>query len=87
VKNNYKTQKKLEKIIKTSFESSSDFLLKICQKIFNFCDRENYFKIWKKTNRFGGIYWQVYNERTGQYSYFSSEAEVRFWIEQQFYQC
>lgn len=86
MKNNYKNEKDIEKIVELSFESLVKFLSQTGRKIFDFCERNNHLKIWQKTNRFGGIYWQVYNDRTGQYNYCNSEAEVRFWIEQQFYQ-
>ncbi|MGL5806881.1 MAG: hypothetical protein ACRC11_15815, partial [Xenococcaceae cyanobacterium] len=66
VKNNYKNEKNIEKIVELSFESLVRFLSQICRKIFDFYERDNHLKIWQKTNRFGGIYRQVYNDRTGQ---------------------
>ncbi|NJK47842.1 hypothetical protein HC931_06375 [Candidatus Gracilibacteria bacterium] len=57
---------------------------KIWQQLINFLDAQNELKIWQKCDR-GNIYWKVYNPKNGQFAYFSSENEVRIWIEQQLY--
>ena len=42
-------------------------------------------KIWQKRDRYGNFYWVVYDPTTGHSSYFSSEQEVRIWLEQRYY--
>ena len=42
-------------------------------------------KIWQKRDRYGNSYWVVYDPTTGHSSCFSSEQEVRVWLEQRYY--
>ena len=42
-------------------------------------------KIWHKRDRYGNFYWLVYDPTTGHSSSFSSEKEVRVWLEQRYY--
>ena len=42
-------------------------------------------KIWQKRDRYGNLYWVVYDPTTGHSSCFSSEQEVRVWLEQRYY--
>jgi hypothetical protein len=83
MKDNYSALKLNEKIVKLSFSSFAKFLSQTCQKIFSFCDRNEPIKVCKIENNMGNTYWQVYNFRTRQSTCFGSEAEVRFWLEQQ----
>lgn len=43
-------------------------------------------KVWQKSDRQGHTYWKVYNPTTHQTMYFSSEEEVRIWIDRSYYQ-
>ena len=43
-------------------------------------------KIYQKRDRFGNLYFQVYDPQTGRSSVFNTEAEVRFWIDQRYYE-
>lgn len=42
-------------------------------------------RIWQSKDRKGNIYWHIYDPRTAQSSQFSSEAEVKAWIDGQYY--
>jgi hypothetical protein len=83
MKKNYSTLELLQKLIKIYFSNFAKFLSQNCQKIFSFCDSNEHIKVSKMTNNLGNTYWQLYNFHTRQSTCFSSEAEVRFWIEQQ----
>ncbi len=43
-------------------------------------------QIQKKSDRAGHLYWQVYDPLTHKHLNFSSEAEVRIWLEQRYHQ-
>lgn len=43
-------------------------------------------KAWQIRDRSGATYWRVYDPATNQAHAFSSEAEVRMWLEQRYYQ-
>ncbi len=47
--------------------------------------QERELKAWQKTDRRGNTYWNVYNPVTDKTAQFASEAEVRIWLEQQYY--
>jgi len=40
------------------------------------------FNVWQHRNPAGHLYWHVYDPHTNQSACFSSEAEVKLWIEQ-----
>ena len=42
-------------------------------------------QVQRKCDRQGNIYWLVFDPVTGYSSCFSSESEVRIWIEQRYY--
>lgn len=42
--------------------------------------------IWQKTNDQGDIFYSVYDPRSQQSMTFSSEHEIRVWLEQRYYQ-
>lgn len=42
-------------------------------------------QIWQKCDRFGQIYWQVYDPIRDRWFRFSSEQELRQWLEENFY--
>ncbi|MBD2103346.1 hypothetical protein H6F94_21025 [Leptolyngbya sp. FACHB-261] len=43
-------------------------------------------QIWQGLDRFGNVCWHIYDPKTGRSLQADSEAEVRTWIEQQYYQ-
>jgi hypothetical protein len=72
-------------------KSKSSFsLLAICQLILqNFLRSiasSQELQVSQKTDRQGNKYWQAYNPETGSSTSLSSEAEMRVWIEQHYYQ-
>lgn len=42
-------------------------------------------RVWQKRDRYGNLYWVIYDPTTGYSSSFSSEKEVRVWLEQRYY--
>jgi hypothetical protein len=42
-------------------------------------------RIWQSKDRKGNISWHIYDPVTAQSNHFSSEAEVRAWIDTQYY--
>jgi hypothetical protein len=43
-------------------------------------------RIWQRCDRAGNIVWYVYNPATEQSAQFSSEQEVRVWLDQHYYE-
>lgn len=43
-------------------------------------------QVWQKTDRYGNNYWQARDPKTDKSTSLSSEAEMRIWIEQRYYQ-
>ncbi len=43
-------------------------------------------QVWQKTDRYGNTYWQAQDPKTGNSTILGSEAEMRIWIEQRYYQ-
>lgn len=43
-------------------------------------------QVWQKTDRYGNNYWQAKDPKTGKSTSLGSEAEMRIWIEQRYYQ-
>lgn len=64
------------------FQNANSILDNFCAKLIN---KNTEPKVWQKCDRQGNIYWLVFNPITGFYSYFSSEQEVRIWIEERYY--
>ncbi|MBD2448932.1 hypothetical protein H6G76_17580 [Nostoc sp. FACHB-152] len=42
-------------------------------------------QVWQKTNHQGDTYWEAYDPATDQTAYFSTELEVRVWIEKPYF--
>ncbi|HEY9622834.1 MAG TPA: hypothetical protein V6C78_20925 [Crinalium sp.] len=42
-------------------------------------------RIWQRRDRSGQLIWHVYDPTTNQSSRFTSEAEVRAWLDQRYY--
>jgi hypothetical protein len=43
-------------------------------------------QIWAKTDRYGNTYWHTYDPVSGRSVSLDSEAEMRAWLEQRYYQ-
>ncbi|GAX38008.1 hypothetical protein [Nodularia sp. NIES-3585] len=56
------------------------------QKLVTALSASSELQVWQKSDRSGHIYWQAYNPITGRSACFGSEAEMRVWIEMQYYQ-
>jgi hypothetical protein len=41
--------------------------------------------IWQKRDRHGNLFWQLYDPSTNRSATFSSEDEVRIWLEERYY--
>lgn len=66
-----------------------DFVQKVLrdflwQNFVNVMLRDAEPKVWQKRDRKGNFFFQVYDPRTGQVARFSSENEVRAWIEERY---
>ncbi|WP_414548283.1 hypothetical protein [Anabaena sp. CCY 0017] len=56
------------------------------QKLVTALSASSELQVWQKSDRYGHIYWRAYNPITGRSACFGSEAEMRIWIEMQYYQ-
>lgn len=53
--------------------------------VLNSMSSSKTYQIWKKTDGIGHTWWYVYDPSTQRTHYFSSENEVRVWIESRYY--
>ncbi|WP_414566496.1 MULTISPECIES: hypothetical protein [unclassified Anabaena] len=58
---------------------------RVWQRLVLALSSSNELQVWQTSDRSGHIYWQAYNPMTGRYACFGSEAEIRMWIEMQYY--
>lgn len=58
----------------------------IWQRLIRALTSGNELQVWKKTNRHGHTYWHAYDPTTDSSTSLGSEAEMRMWIEQRYYQ-
>ncbi len=42
-------------------------------------------KIWERKDRYGNIYYRIYDPKSDRYIYFNSEEEVRWWLDKRYY--
>lgn len=61
-------------------------LKRLGQRIAEYFTSQSEIKIWQLQARSGKTYWRVYDPNTNRSATFSSEEEVRIWIEELFYQ-
>lgn len=57
----------------------------ISRSLTQFVTGEVKFQIWKTCDRSGRPHWHTYDRLTDRSTSLSSEAEVRFWLEQRHY--
>lgn len=51
----------------------------------SFCSKANEPKISSRKNNYGNVYFRVYDPQTKRNSNFSSEQEVRMWLDNRYY--
>lgn len=74
-------QTRKQKMLKLASQLSQALKL-FFESIFN-SDEPN---IHQSRDRFGNVFWTVYDPITGCKLYFESEAEVRIWLDRRYYQ-
>lgn len=57
---------------------------KISQRLIRFLASNHEPQIWLKKDRYGNVFWHVYDPASGASAHLSSEAEVRMWLEQRY---
>ncbi|PPS43371.1 hypothetical protein [Chroococcidiopsis sp. TS-821] len=70
-------------------EAKTDYLAplkSIWQRFINYLNTQNELQVWQSSDRYGNTWWNACDPRTGRTAKRSSEAEMRAWIEQQYYQ-
>lgn len=58
----------------------------IWRRLFRALITSNELQVWRKIDRHGHTYWQAHDPTTGKSTCLGSEAEMRVWIEQRYYQ-
>lgn len=66
-------------------QSLSEKLQKIFQGVIYALTRGHELQVWRKKDRNGNAYWQAFDPKTRRSTSLSSEAEMRIWIEQRYY--
>lgn len=81
------TSKELENLDYCDRPNRESWLSKVWQKIVAALTEQDTqgFRVWQETDRRGQTVWQVRNVATNETITFSSEAEVRIWIEEFYY--
>lgn len=62
------------------------FFHKIWQGLSTVITSKNDLKVWRKSHADGSNEWHAYDPATGRSTCVASDAEMRVWIEQQYYQ-
>jgi hypothetical protein len=57
----------------------------IWQHLVTFFTKEPELKVWKRSDRFGNIWWEAYDPFTGSSSTFGCEVDMLEWIERSYY--
>ncbi|MBD1908217.1 hypothetical protein NDI37_11775 [Funiculus sociatus GB2-A5] len=60
-------------------------LNRIWQGFLRFLVNASELRVWQVSDGHGHTYWRAYDPVSGRSSYLGSEAEVRSWIEQRYY--
>jgi hypothetical protein len=55
----------------------------IWDKVLSFLSDEP--KVWQERDRFGNLYWRIYDPISDRSATLASEQEVREWLDQRFY--
>lgn len=59
---------------------------KICQRIVTLINHASELQVWQTRDRSGHSWWNGYDPSTGKSIRLDSEAEMRMWIEERYYQ-
>lgn len=62
------------------------FINKICQGFVTLINHASELKVWQSRDRKGHTWWNAYDPTTGNSISLDSEAEMRMWIEERYYQ-
>lgn len=82
MESNVTPEKKLDK----TQSKLSSFWYKIWQSILTVAFTKNELQVWQKSHPDGNTEWHAYDPTTGRSICVASDAEMRIWIEQQYYQ-
>jgi hypothetical protein len=59
---------------------------KICQRFVTLINHASELQVWQSSDRSGHTWWNGYDPSTGKSISLDSEAEMRMWIEERYYQ-
>lgn len=62
------------------------FLQTIFQNLVTVITSKNELQVWQKSDRSGNTEWHAYDPATGRSVCVASEQEMRYWIEERYYQ-
>ncbi|MFB2895737.1 hypothetical protein ACE1CI_22750 [Aerosakkonemataceae cyanobacterium BLCC-F50] len=62
------------------------FINKICEGFVTLINHASELKVWQSRDRKGHTWWNAYDPTTGNSISLDSEAEMRMWIEDRYYQ-
>ncbi|MGA9379475.1 MAG: hypothetical protein WBV73_11970 [Phormidium sp.] len=62
------------------------FINKICERFVTLINHASEPKVWQSSDRAGHTWWNAYDPTTGNSISLDSEAEMRMWIEERYYQ-
>lgn len=77
------SQSEHKQVKKSKFFSA---LKGIWQHLLTTLTNDNALQVWQTTDRFGNTWWNAYDPATGRSTSLASEAEMRVWIEERYYQ-
>lgn len=69
--------------IKSNFTT---LINKICQGVVTLINHASELRVWQSSDRKGHSWWNAYDPTTGKSISLDSEAEMRMWIEERYYQ-
>lgn len=61
-------------------------LKRVWQRFINYLNTQNELQVWQSSDRDGHTWWNAYDPITGRTTKRNSEAEMRAWIEERYYQ-
>ncbi|MEP0807687.1 hypothetical protein [Coleofasciculus sp. FACHB-SPT9] len=76
------TQKEQKPVQETKVFS---VLNSVWQRLVTFLTQEPEIKVWKKSDRFGNIWWEVYDPFSGRSATFGCEVDMLEWVEKRYY--
>lgn len=59
---------------------------KICKRFVTLINHASELRVWQSRDRAGHSWWNAYDPTTGKSISLDSEAEMRMWIEERYYQ-